>query len=208
MIIAAAWFALFAIPVFFAVPEIPALPESQRQKVTIFGAYRELFRSIAGLWRNARQTLYFLIASAVFRDGLAGVFTFGGVIAALSFGFDSSTVIIFAIAANVVAGLATILMGLLEDRLGVIPVLDLDHQPHGPACEVGNEWTNGKLADKLVTAELPVFQRHPQRRFGGVMLLPKQAGARRGVSKRHGASFSTKTEREPDSVARPSPDLR
>ncbi|MGK0715236.1 MFS transporter [Leucobacter sp. W1153] len=123
MIIAAAWFALFAIPVFFAVPEIPTLPESERQKATIFSAYRDLFRSIAGLWKNARQTLYFLIASAVFRDGLAGVFTFGGVIAALSFGFDSSTVIIFAIAANVVAGLATILMGLLEDRVGAKNVM-------------------------------------------------------------------------------------
>ena len=97
MIIAAAWFALFAIPVFFAVPEIPALPASQRHKVTVFGAYRELFRSIAGLWKDARQTLYFLIAS--------------------------STVIIFAIAANVVAGLATILMGLLEDRLGAKNVM-------------------------------------------------------------------------------------
>lgn len=122
MVIAAAWFAIFAIPVFFAVPEIPP-SAGERRRAGVIGAYRELFRSVGRLWREARQTLYFLVASAVFRDGLAGVFTFGGVIAALSFGFDSSTVIIFAIAANVVAGIATILVGLFEDRLGAKPVM-------------------------------------------------------------------------------------
>src|SRR5699024_5560200 len=49
---------------------------------------------------------------------LAGVFAFAGVIAARSFGFGSDTVIIFAIAANVVAGLATISLGFVEHRVG------------------------------------------------------------------------------------------
>lgn len=121
MVLAAAWFGLFAIPVFFAVPEIEAEPGSQR--TGIISAYRELFRSIANLWRTARQTLFFLAASAVFRDGLAGVFAFGGVVAARSFGFGSDTVIVFAIAANVVAGIATIVLGMFEDRLGAKNVM-------------------------------------------------------------------------------------
>jgi UMF1 family MFS transporter len=123
MVISALWFGVFAIPVFFAVPEIAPAADASKPKVNIVRAYGELFKSIGNLWKNARQTLYFLIASAVFRDGLAGVFTFGGVIAALSFGFDPATVIIFAIAANVVAGVATILGGLLEDRLGAKNVM-------------------------------------------------------------------------------------
>jgi len=114
MVLCALWFAVFAIPVFFAVPEIPA--DDASPVTGIFSGYRELFRSIAGLWRESKQTLFFLIASAVFRDGLAGVFTFAGVIAARSFGFDQTTVILFAIAANVISGIATILGGLLEDR--------------------------------------------------------------------------------------------
>ena len=118
MVVSAAWFAIFAIPVFFAVPEIAPDTTGTKPRTNILRAYRELFRTLTSLWKNARVTLYFLIASAVFRDGLAGVFTFGGVIAALSFGFDPSTVIIFAIAANIVAGVATILGGVLEDRLG------------------------------------------------------------------------------------------
>ncbi|WP_053387810.1 MFS transporter [Leucobacter japonicus] len=123
MLLSAAWFAVFAIPVFFAVPEIEATHHPKSGGRWFFSAYADVFRSIADLWRNARQTLYFLFASAVFRDGLAGVFTFGGVIAARSFGFDNTTVILFAIAANVVAGLATIGVGIFEDRLGAKRVM-------------------------------------------------------------------------------------
>ncbi|MFT4231337.1 MAG: MFS transporter [Leucobacter sp.] len=123
MVISALWFGVFAIPVFFAVPEIPGDPNAKSTGRGLLTAYGDLFRSIADLWRNARQTLFFLIASAVFRDGLAGVFTFGGVIAARSFGFDNTTVILFAISANVIAGLATILIGLFEDRIGAKPVM-------------------------------------------------------------------------------------
>lgn len=121
MVLCAAWFAVFAIPVFFAVPEVPA--DSQSPVKGVFSGYRELFRSIRALWRESRQTLFFLIASAVFRDGLAGVFTFAGVIAARSFGFEQQTVIIFAIVANVVSGAATILGGMLEDRFSAKGVM-------------------------------------------------------------------------------------
>ncbi len=67
--------------------------------------------------------MHFLLASAIFRDGLTGVFTFGGVLAAGTFGFSPSEVIIFAIAANVVAGLSTVIVGTLDDRLGPKPVI-------------------------------------------------------------------------------------
>ena len=117
MLVAAAWFGLFALPVMFAVPEVTRT-QSTEAKLGVIGSYRALFARIRDLSRNAPNTLRFLIASAVFRDGLAGVFTFGGIIAARSFGFDSTTVIIFAIAANVVAGVATVALGLADDRLG------------------------------------------------------------------------------------------
>lgn len=121
MVLCAVWFAAFALPVFFAVPEVPADAASPVRG--IFSGYVELFRSIAKLWRESRQTLFFLIASAVFRDGLAGVFTFAGVIAARSFGFEQTTVILFAIAANVISGAATILGGFLEDRFSAKGVM-------------------------------------------------------------------------------------
>lgn len=122
MLIAAAWFALSAIPVLRAVPENERVG-SDAARVGFFAAYGVLGRDIAALWRTSRQTVLFLIASAVFRDGLTGVFTFGGVLAAGTFGFSKGDVIIFAIAANVVAGLSTVLVGRLDDRLGAKPVM-------------------------------------------------------------------------------------
>ncbi|UFS58229.1 MFS transporter [Subtercola endophyticus] len=123
MLIAAIWFGIFALPVLLAVPEYHAPAAVARKKVSFFASYARLGRDIARLWRESRQTLYFLIASAVFRDGLTGVFTFGGVLAAGTFGFSPSEVIVFAIAANVTAGISTVVVGRLDDRVGPKPVI-------------------------------------------------------------------------------------
>ncbi|SJN19902.1 MFS transporter [Mycetocola reblochoni] len=116
MLVAAAWFGLSAIPVLRAVRDKPRAAPVPR--IGFFASYRELGRRIALLWREHRPVLGFLLASAVFRDGLAGVFTFGGVLAAGTFGFGADTVLLFAIAANVVAGISTVVVGLLDDRIG------------------------------------------------------------------------------------------
>ncbi|WP_308466611.1 MFS transporter [Rathayibacter soli] len=123
MLIAAAWFGLFALPVLFSVPGNRATTDARAKRVGFFRSYAILGRDIARLWRTSRHTVYFLIASAIFRDGLTGVFTFGGVLAAGTFGFTPGEVIIFAIAANVVAGISTVAVGVLDDRLGPKPVI-------------------------------------------------------------------------------------
>jgi UMF1 family MFS transporter len=125
VLVSAIWFGLFALPVLLSVPENRPLTDARANepRIGFVESYRILVRDIRSLYRNERQTAYFLIASAVFRDGLTGVFTFGGVLAAGSFGFTSGQVIVFAIAANVVAGVSTILVGLLDDRFGPKPVI-------------------------------------------------------------------------------------
>jgi UMF1 family MFS transporter len=115
-LVAAAWTLIFSIPVLVSVPELPRDPNLP--KVSIPGSYVLLVKHIARLWREDRNTLTFLIASAVFRDGLTGVFTYGAVIAAGSFGFSASEVLVFGIAANVVAGVSTAIVGRLDDWLG------------------------------------------------------------------------------------------
>ncbi|WP_375401118.1 MFS transporter [uncultured Amnibacterium sp.] len=112
----AVWAAVFGLPVLLAVPEAPPLSGGPRPGV--LQAYRQLIRDVAGLWRSDRTLVRFLIASAVFRDGLVGVFSFGGVIAATVFGFTFSQVLVFGIAANVVAGVSTIVSGRFDDRFG------------------------------------------------------------------------------------------
>lgn len=113
---AAVWFAVFAVPVLLFVPESPASGEPLRRN--FFGSYVVLGRRLAQMWRTERRTLWFLIASAIYCDGLAAVFTFGGVVAAGTFGFSQSEVVIFAIAANLTAGLGAVFGGRLDDRIG------------------------------------------------------------------------------------------
>jgi UMF1 family MFS transporter len=122
MLIAALWIAVFSLPVLLAVPELPVTAAAAK-RTSVWQSYARLGRDIAGLWRLNRQTVLFLIGSAVFRDGLTGVFTYGGVLAAGTFGFSAGDVIIFAIAANVVAGVSTVLVGRLDDVLGAKPVM-------------------------------------------------------------------------------------
>lgn len=112
----AVWIVLFSIPLFVNVPETTAAPA--REKVGFFRSYVELVKDIARLFHDDRQTFWFLVASAVYRDGLAGVFTFGAVIAAVTFRFSSNEVLIFGVAANLVAGISTIVSGRFDDRFG------------------------------------------------------------------------------------------
>lgn len=142
MLVCAVWFALSSLPLLVVLhraergpargdAEGLALPSHTRSTASpedrpgrvwsprgIAAAYLALWHTIRGLARTNPHTLFFLLASAVFRDGLAGVFTFGGIIAAGTFGFSPGGVIVFGIVANVVAGIATIAAGALDDALG------------------------------------------------------------------------------------------
>ena len=124
MLLAAGWLAAFAVPVLLKVPELPTVV-SESPRAGFFASYGILFRDVARLWRESRETVLFLISSAIFRDGLTGVFMYGGVLAAVVFRFSKSDVIVFAIAANVVAGVSTVLVGRLDDRLGAKLVMVL-----------------------------------------------------------------------------------
>jgi len=114
---AGVWTIIFSIPLFLNVPEAP--PAAGRgPKVGFFRSYAVLARDIARLFRESRHTFWFLVSSAVYRDGLAGVFAFGGVLAAVAFRFSANEVLIFGIAANVVAGISTIVAGRIDDFVG------------------------------------------------------------------------------------------
>lgn len=115
-VFSALWIIIFAIPVMLAIPE--SKPDAAAPKIGFFESYRELFRTIARLWRTERHTVYFLISSAIFRDGLAAIFTFGAVLAVGSFGFKTGDVLIFAIAGNVVAAVGALSAGFFDDKFG------------------------------------------------------------------------------------------
>ena len=114
----AVWAIIFSIPIFLNVPE-PSLGRPDR-KVGFFASYPLLVKDVAGLYRNeeTRPTFWYLLASAVFRDGLGGVFAFGAIIGTAVFKFGAQDIIVFGIVANLIAGVSTIAAGRLDDRLG------------------------------------------------------------------------------------------
>nr|WP_317451899.1 hypothetical protein [Microbacterium sp. NIBRBAC000506063] len=73
----AIWAIIFSIPIFLNVPE-PSLGRPER-KVGFFTSYKLLVLDVIALYKTpeTRPTFWFLLASAVFRDGLGGVFAFG-----------------------------------------------------------------------------------------------------------------------------------
>jgi len=110
------WTVIFAIPIFLNVPEPPKV--SGEERVGFLRSYVELVRSIVRLYQHTRSAFWFLLASAVYRDGLSAVFTFGAVIASIVFGFTFTELVIFGIALNLIAGVSTIIAGRLDDTFG------------------------------------------------------------------------------------------
>ncbi|MDO4665582.1 MAG: MFS transporter [Actinomycetaceae bacterium] len=118
MLIAAVWSLAFFLPVLRAVPGRVVPGAHDLPPESIATSYRKLWGTVKTLYYKSPHLLFFLAASAVFRDGLAGVFTFGGVLAAATFGFSPAEVLMFGVAANVIAGIFTATLGILDDKLG------------------------------------------------------------------------------------------
>ena len=112
----AIWMLVFTIPLALFVPEVSA--KNQIGKESLIQSYKSLFAQLAKLRKTSPDALKFLIASAVYRDGLAGVFTYGAILGSVAFGFTTTQVIFYGIAANIVAGIGAALGGWLDDKLG------------------------------------------------------------------------------------------
>lgn len=119
MLVAGVWMLVMTVPILVVMRTGKVLkPDTSVEKVRIGQAYKQLWYTLKLIKQESPQTFLFLLASAVFRDGLAGVFTFGAVIAAGTFMFSHSDVILFGVLANVVAGIATMIFGYFDDKLG------------------------------------------------------------------------------------------
>jgi UMF1 family MFS transporter len=118
MLLTALWMAAFALPVLVAPPPPIDIEEQVQPSIGVIGAYRKLWSDLVAEWRRDRNVVYYLLASAVFRDGLVGVFTFGAVLGVNVYGISAADVLLFGVAANVVAAVGAVAGGLLDDRVG------------------------------------------------------------------------------------------
>lgn len=121
MLLAAAWFVLFALPLIVSVRSPASL--DRRPVVGFLGAYRTVWDELKGEWRRDHNVVYYLFASAVFRDGLTGIFTFGAVLGVTVYGVSQADVLVFGVCASIVAAIGALVGGLLDDRVGSKPVI-------------------------------------------------------------------------------------
>jgi UMF1 family MFS transporter len=73
--------------------------------------------------KSHKNIALFLVASAIYRDGLVTLFAIGGVYAAGQYGMDFAEILIFAIGLNVFSGLGAFVFGWLDDYLGSKPTI-------------------------------------------------------------------------------------
>lgn len=116
VLLTSVWFFLFSLPLFFSFQEA-----EKGEKSPFFEALRQGVSLLFKTLKKTRQYpdfIRFLIASAIYRDGLVTLFAVGGIYAAGKYGMSFSEILIFALGLNITAGIGAAAFAFVEDRIG------------------------------------------------------------------------------------------
>ena len=113
--LSALWTLLFAWPLFAFVPETRKERIPVRQAIA--SGLSQLRHTIGNLPKSP-SLMWFLIASALYRDALTTLFAVGGQYASGTFGMGLDQVLYFAIGINVTAVIGCFVFGWLDDYIG------------------------------------------------------------------------------------------
>ncbi len=111
----ALWFFIFMLPLLIFTKEVKVKTMNTRNAFK--NGIRELIQNFKNL-RQYKNIIRFLIASALYRDGLVTLFAIGGVFAADQYGMDFTEILIFAIGLNISAGIGAIGFSFMDDYVG------------------------------------------------------------------------------------------
>ena len=116
----AIWFAVFALPLFLAVPD----RASTGRNLFVAGVegVRNLWATLKQV-RHHRNAARFLLAQMLYLDGLHTLFVFGGIYAAGSFGMGFDEILIFGVVLNVASGIGAVAFSWVDDWLGSKPTI-------------------------------------------------------------------------------------
>jgi len=109
------WLIIFSLPLFLFARDRHATG------VTLTAAVPKGLKTLMATLRDLRhqgQIVRFLIASAIYRDGLSTLFAVGGLYAAGVHGMDTGQILIFAIGLNITAGLGAAVFAWMDDGMG------------------------------------------------------------------------------------------
>lgn len=118
-LVCAGWFALFAIPLlaYKSISGAPLAVEKTAQP-SVVQSYKDLWADLKTLWSDRPHIAKFLLASAIYRDGLAGFFAFGAILGVSVFALPADDVLIFGIAAQLTSALGAFMGGFVDDKFG------------------------------------------------------------------------------------------
>ncbi|CAH9018774.1 MFS transporter [Candidatus Nitrosacidococcus sp. I8] len=114
-LLVALWYFLFSLPLFLITPDTRGIgkPISQAIKDGI----GQLYSSIKNI-RQYRYIVRFFIARIFYIEGLATLFTFGGVYAAGTFNMSEQDILLFGISLNITAAFGAGIFAWIDDRIG------------------------------------------------------------------------------------------
>ena len=120
--IAGLWMLLFTLPLILFTPDGKASPLPMWQVAK--AGMQEVVQTLKHVRHYANIAKY-LLARMFFIDGMVGVLTFGGVYASGTFGWDTTTLLIFGLCTSGSAMLGAYVGGRLDDSLGSMRTLQI-----------------------------------------------------------------------------------
>ena len=114
----ALWFLIFMIPLLIYTHDVERVPLGIKRSMKL--GLAQLKQSLREI-RHHKNLAQFLVASAIYRDGLNTLFAMGGIYAAGVYNMDLVEILFFGIGLNITAGLGAFLFAGLDDRLGSKP---------------------------------------------------------------------------------------
>ena len=120
--IAGIWMLIFTLPVLLYTPDgksskTPMWQAAKTGVADVVATVRQL--------KHYQNIAIYLLSRMFFIDGMVGVMTFGGVYASGTFGWNTTTLLIFGLCSSASAMLGAFIGGKLDDRLGSIVTLKI-----------------------------------------------------------------------------------
>jgi UMF1 family MFS transporter len=117
---AAAWLLVFILPFFLFVPDVRSSAATASQAGV--SPLRQLWQTLKAL-PSMPSMLWFLIARALYTDGLSAIFVFGGIYGTAVFGWELAERGLFGILLIVAGVVGAAFGGVLDDKLGAKRVI-------------------------------------------------------------------------------------